>query len=645
MTRPPRFLTPLLFILAGCTFLWPLTLHPNFVPVHPRSSSDLLLTHLPNALYIRSSLIQYYQLPLWNAQIMSGQPFAADPLSGLWYPPNILLLVLPLPFGFNVLFVLHLAWAGWGLFRFLRDEGLDSIASFFGGLAFAGTPKLIAHLGAGHVSLVFAVAWTPWLLLAVKQAALRGGVKPGALVGAVLALIFLADVRWAFYAVSFGVMFWTVRAARHEVSPQTPRVPAIFAATIFFLLLVAILALPFAEFVRLSARSALTLDDAAAYSLPPFPYLLGLFIPLDGVIHEWVIYIGFVPALLAAVGLVWRRQWFWAAVIAMVIAFSLGSNFFLFPFLYRFIPGIPLLRVPPRVWFIGAMAGCILAAHGIQIIRLSSRLTTRAPIVIGSLFIITAADLIRFNATLMIAQPLAAPTPAAQWVSSRPGVFRVYSPSASFPFPDSLQHAEGVDPLHLAPYSDLMARATGIPVLGYSVAVPFFFVEDPVVESARVRIAASPDARLLGLLNVKYVASEFPIESPGFALAQTFGRTRVYENELFHPRVWIDGGTAVVSEWSPNRITIRVEGQGQLVVSEIAYPGWVVTVDGLPAEMETVEGVLRGVSLESGSHEVVMAFHPASVYAGGFITLAGALGLFGVWVRRGSAIGTATTQG
>ena len=37
--------------------------------------------------------------------------------------------------------------------------------AFFGGVVFAGTPKLIAHLGAGHVTLVFAVAWTPWLLL------------------------------------------------------------------------------------------------------------------------------------------------------------------------------------------------------------------------------------------------------------------------------------------------------------------------------------------------------------------------------------------------------------------------------------------------------------------------------------------------
>src|SRR5207247_927128 len=146
--------------------------------------------------YLRASLWRYHQWPLWNAQMFAGQPFAADPLAGLWYPPNLLLLVLPLPFAFNALFILHLAWAGYGLFRLLRAEGLSQGAAFLGGLAFMGTPKLMAHLGAGHVSLIFALAWTPWFLLAVRRAAAVGGLRPGALAGVIFALTFLADVRW-----------------------------------------------------------------------------------------------------------------------------------------------------------------------------------------------------------------------------------------------------------------------------------------------------------------------------------------------------------------------------------------------------------------------------------------------------------------
>src|SRR5258707_5864040 len=84
----------LAFLLAGSLYLWPLVLKPNFIPTRAEGQgSDLLLTHLPNAAYLRSTLATYHEWPLWNSQILAGQPFAADPLSGMWYPPNWLLLL------------------------------------------------------------------------------------------------------------------------------------------------------------------------------------------------------------------------------------------------------------------------------------------------------------------------------------------------------------------------------------------------------------------------------------------------------------------------------------------------------------------------------------------------------------------------
>src|SRR5260221_14117451 len=146
----PRRLTllaPLAFVPLALLYLWPLALHPNWVAFPPGSNvTDLLLSHFPNAVYWRDALSRYGQWPLWNGQIMAGLPFAADPLAGIWYPPALALLVLPLPLGFNVLLALQLAWAGYGLFRFLRGEGLALPASALGAVAFARTPKLAAHL-------------------------------------------------------------------------------------------------------------------------------------------------------------------------------------------------------------------------------------------------------------------------------------------------------------------------------------------------------------------------------------------------------------------------------------------------------------------------------------------------------------------
>lgn len=640
---------PLVFGVVAGIFLWPLITHPTFIPVRPgEQATDLLLSHWPNAVYVRWAITTYGQWPLWQANILGGQPFAANPLAGLWYPPNLVLFmpVLPLAIAFNLLFLLHLAWAGYGLFRFLIAEGLPIGPAFLGGMAFAGAPKLLAHLGAGHVSLVFAVAWTPWLLLSARQVFTHGGWRSGATFGLVLALIILADVRWMLYASVLALVIGLLNFVRAGSTQPTWKklFRALLVSTSLPLSLSAILLLPLAELVRQASRSELTPDALASYSLPPYPYLLGLVIPLDGVIHEWVTYVGLVPFCLAFIGM-WRQPvWLGAALVAG--AFSLGTNFFLFPLALRLVPGLSLLRVPPRAWFIVTLAVCILAAHGLNRLlieglpylksarlRLLTWLLPTPQLLLVGLLAFTLIDLLRANASHFTARPLPALTPAAQWLSLQPGFFRVYSPSASLPQPDSLQHAEGVDPLHLAAYTDFMARASGIPADRYSVSVPTFFVDDPLTYPEQAREAAAPNADWLGRLNVRYIATELPLTSSGFHLVQQFGTTLVYENQLARPRAWLVGGApATVLTWSPNLIVVLAQGPGQLILSEVNYPGWEARIDGQWARLDTVDDLLQGVQLGPGLHTVKFEFLPRSLYTGAALVVIGWMILGGLWL-------------
>jgi hypothetical protein len=620
-----RFLLPFLFFLLACLFLWPLVLHPNFVPFAPRAQfSDLLITHLPNAAYVREALSRYGQLPLWNTQIFAGQPFAADPLAGLWYPPNWLTFwpALPLPLAFNLLLAAHLAWAGGGLFGLLRAEGLRMAPAFLGALAFMGTPKLVAHVAAGHISLVCAVAWSPWLLLAVRRAATGGGLKRGALAGAMLALIFLADVRWAFYMGVVGTAFWASRLAWGQVGGRGSQAALAFAIT--FLLLIAILALPLGQFLLASNRQALTLPEAAEFSLP-WIYLLGLIIPDLGGFHEWMTYVGVIPLLLSLVG-IRRRTLFWLAAIGIAIGFSLGSNFPLFPLLFRALPGVGFLRVPPRTWFVVALGVCILAAYGVQRLaddilpRISSfRSPLLARFLLPALLLFTLADLLRVDGTLLEARPMPPRAPAAEWIAAQPGLFRVYSPSYSLPLGDGLEHVDGVDPLQLRDSVRFIEEAIGVRAASYSVTLPAFAGDDVATANA----GAIPDAWQLGLLNVKYIAAEFPLDVRELKLVYTLGHTRVYENSAFRPRAWTENGAAEVVERTPNRLRIQAEGPGLLVISEVVYPGWRASVNGVSAPIETVEGILRGVRIGSGPQDVVLEFRPGLVYAGAAFTLLG----------------------
>src|SRR3972149_2717708 len=104
--------------------------------------SDLAISHYPNTIFFRRAIQTWGVVHLWSPTILSGYPFAADPLSGLWYPPGWLALLVPLPFGFNLLAALHMLWGGVGAYFLFKHEGRGSFSSLFGALAFECLPKL-----------------------------------------------------------------------------------------------------------------------------------------------------------------------------------------------------------------------------------------------------------------------------------------------------------------------------------------------------------------------------------------------------------------------------------------------------------------------------------------------------------------------
>ena len=70
-----------------------------------------------------------------------------------------------------------------------------------------------------------------------------------------------------------------------------------------------------------------------------------------------------------------------------------------------------------------------------------------------------------------------------------------------------------------------------------------------------------------------------------------------------------------IKAYEPNQLTYSVEsGKGGVVVfSEIYYPGWTATVDGVEQPLGRVDYVLRALQVKPGSHEVVLSFFPKSI--------------------------------
>jgi hypothetical protein len=190
---------------------------------------------------------------------------------------------------------------------------------------------------------------------------------------------------------------------------------------------------------------------------------------------------------------------------------------------------------------------------------------------------------------------------------------------------------------------------------GFSVTLPPFPPDRPPGEAFR---DTRPDLRLLGLLNVEYLAAAFPMPDAGLTPMATISGTFVYRNDYALPRAWIAspvwaptwteaGGdwpgqlaaladlgarsvaegksAAAVTRYAPDRIEVEASlpEPGLLVLAEIWYPGWQVTVDGQARPVERVADILRGVSLDAGTHQVVFAYSPASVRWGTALSLTG----------------------
>jgi len=391
---PEKLLALVVVLVYFLQLGWPVNV---FYP--PGSQfSDLMLTHWPNASFMRQSVWQDGCWPLWNPNQFIGVPFAANPLGGLWYPPNWLFLILPLTPTLNLLLALHLCLGGIGMMRLLKRLEVGTVGALVAGLSWALTPKIWAHLGAGHVGLVYAAGWLPWVAYAAVQLAQSQSPGVASLVPITWALQFLADPRLAAYTaagLAAAVIWWVLGHRQPDLSPsdrslvwrrgwlrvQLPRwrgnrlrLMSVWLLTgVFSLGLAAIQWLPLLDYLPNTRRTALTTSQSAVYSLPPSK-LIGLIWADRGGFQEWITYVGLVVLVLACLGfLTLKKRARWGLVMGFLalVFFALGEYSPLYSLLAH-LPGVTLLRVPPRVWFLVSFGLVVLSGLGTDVLIPSS---------------------------------------------------------------------------------------------------------------------------------------------------------------------------------------------------------------------------------------------------------------------------------
>ncbi|MBI3240814.1 MAG: YfhO family protein, partial [Chloroflexi bacterium] len=360
-----------LLALIVLAFFLPSLLIPD-VLIWPNSGfgADIIHFHWPDLVSFASHLRQG-RLALWDSSMALGMPIAGDPGALFLYPLTLFFLFLPPALSFNLLDAIHVFIGGVFTFSFLRSHNTSRPSALIGGLIFAFAPKVIIHLAAGHLGVVWCLMWLPAVLFGLKQA-MDGSLFASPCAGLAMALSMPNMIQISYYIMLVASAFWCwhfASAIWKKEWTQIRWLMIVFAVyLVSFILFASFVLLPLSELLPYNSRANFTIGDANLFALPPY-LLITLFAPTTFQFPEWTIFMGVLSPLLIVIAFVQSRRaanWFFVAMIFLTLTFSLGTATPLFEFAFRFVPGFGLLRVPARAWFFGAFAVAVLAGFGAE---------------------------------------------------------------------------------------------------------------------------------------------------------------------------------------------------------------------------------------------------------------------------------------
>ncbi|MBE7551964.1 MAG: YfhO family protein [Anaerolineales bacterium] len=360
--------------------------------------------------------------PLWDPLLGNGAPLLANLQTAVFYPFNLLYLVLPIEHGLTLSIILHLALAGLLMYFYTRHLGLQPFAATLSAVTYMLSGYIVGR--SQFVVMVNTAAWFPLLLLLSDRLATRR--NPGDVLGLALVLavqLLAGHAQLWFYGlwvIGPYIIFrsWSGMANRRtrrasvasDNAPHLPYAPLVYPLLGFSLavtlavLLAAVQLLPTAEFMTQSPRSSgAERIFALTYSFWPWR-LLTLLAPTFfghpatgdywGYANYWEdhAYLGILPFLLALVavgnyglrrawgpvrteepmtGRAWRVVPFFAALAPISLILALGWNTPVYLWLFNFVPGFGFFQAPARllIWYTLAMA--VLAGIGAQSFKLT----------------------------------------------------------------------------------------------------------------------------------------------------------------------------------------------------------------------------------------------------------------------------------
>lgn len=339
-------------------------------------------------------------IPLWCPNLKAGFPFIGTLQSAIFYPANLLFLILSIRNAFNICYLFHLSISGIFTYLFIKHITGSRMAGIVSGIIYIFSSFQILHIFSGNINIICAMAWTPLVFLLIDRALKEDRSRWIIIAGIIFGMQILAGyIQYIFHLGIFISLYLLIVRIKSNILRR-----------LWFILLLlivgfgvsAIQILPTLELSINSVRAKMPYEFCGTFSLPPenfttllFPDFFGndITVPYFGRCHVWetCIYVGIVTLILTSIAIIYnrgiyKRTFFILAILSIIL--SLGRFTPLFKILYNYIPGFNLFRGNSKFFAFTTLFIAVLSGLGTTVLTMEFERLKNKKILLNILLVI-----------------------------------------------------------------------------------------------------------------------------------------------------------------------------------------------------------------------------------------------------------------
>jgi len=328
--------------------------------------------------------LKNFEIPFWNPYNFSGNPLFANFQSGVFYPANLLFLILNFENAWSLYIFLTPVLSAYFTYLFLRRLRLSSIAGVFGGLCFSFSLYMSVWMEYGNIGHTF--LWLPLVLYFSDRILARSDrASHIGLVAAATISILAGYIQGLFYIYLVSTAYFFAKGC-YEKKLTWNKCITFISGLLFPIALTSFQLIPTLELFARSTRGNYSMEQIINM-LNPVYYLITTLAPdffgnpasrnhyFSGTYIERVSYFGLIPLVLSLFASFTLFKKTEVKIFSLLFLISLIVSIDLIFTRFLYLIPIPVISttIATRVLSVFAFCGSILAAFGLDQVVLKKK--------------------------------------------------------------------------------------------------------------------------------------------------------------------------------------------------------------------------------------------------------------------------------